>query len=149
MSNPAQLTEITRQWMDVFMHRSMSGWRQYAKATGLSMPQFSLLMRLHYHGDCGISEISEHMDTSNAAASQLVEKLVQNDLLDRTEDPNDRRAKQVKLSAKGREMIKRGISERNRWVNELVTDLDADQRATVAEALVILTEAARKLEQAH
>ena len=149
MSNTAQLAEITRQWMDVFMHRSMSGWRQYAKATGLSMPQFSLLMRLHYHGDCGISDISDHMDTSNAAASQLVEKLVQNELLERTEDPNDRRAKHVNLSAKGRDLIKKGISERNRWVNELVAELDADQRATVAEALVILTEAARKLEKAN
>jgi len=45
--------------MDVFMHRSMRGWGLFARSTGLSMPQFSVLMQLHHKGACGMSEISE------------------------------------------------------------------------------------------
>jgi len=57
-------------------------------------------MQLHYKGSCGMSEISERSNVTAAAASQLVEKLVQSELIERTEDPNDRRAKQLSLSKK-------------------------------------------------
>jgi DNA-binding MarR family transcriptional regulator len=51
--------------MDVFMHRSMRGWTSLRQIHGLSMPQFSILMQLHYKGHhCGMSEISERFDIS-------------------------------------------------------------------------------------
>ena len=70
------------------------------------MPQFFMLMQIYYKKQCGISDLSDHMEITAAAASQMVEKLVQTGLLDRTEDPHDRRAKHVTLSDKGRELIK-------------------------------------------
>jgi len=39
------------------------------------MPQFSVMMQLHYRGNCAIGDISERFDITNAAASQLVDKL--------------------------------------------------------------------------
>ena len=91
MTESLQFSKSLRQWMDVFMHRSMRSWHLFVKSTGLTMPQFSILMQLHYKGSCGMSEISEHFDISNAAASQLAEKLVQGGYIERDEDPNDRR----------------------------------------------------------
>ncbi|MGE5642724.1 MAG: MarR family winged helix-turn-helix transcriptional regulator, partial [Byssovorax cruenta] len=88
-----QFTQSIRAWMDIFMHRSMRGWGRFAKSTGLSMPQFSVLMQLHYRGACGMSKVSEGFDISPAAASQLVDKLVQSGYIQRVEDPEDRRAK--------------------------------------------------------
>ena len=76
------------------------------------MPQFSILMQLHHRGNCAIGDISERFDVTNAAASQLVEKLVQSGLIQREEDPNDRRAKLLNLTEKGREFIHQGIEER-------------------------------------
>jgi DNA-binding MarR family transcriptional regulator len=128
------------------MQRSMSGWRQYVRASGLSMPQFSILMRLNYRGGCGISNISEHMDISTAAASQLVDKLVQASLLERTEDPHDRRAKQVTLSPKGRQFIAQGIEERYRWVDEMAPKLSLEEQAQIADALNVMIRAAEELE---
>ena len=75
MTKPVQFTQAIRSWMDVFMHRSMRGWGRYAKSTGLSMPQFSIMMQLHYRGACGMSKISEGYDITPAAASQLVSSL--------------------------------------------------------------------------
>ncbi len=135
-----------RSWMDIFMHRSMRGWGQYAKSTGLGMPQFSILMQLHHKGSCGVSDISERFDITNAAASQLVEKLVQGAFVKRDEDPNDRRAKLLNLTDKGRKFIQRGIEERYRWVDELAERLTAEERAQVSEALNIMTKAAKELE---
>lgn len=147
MPKPAQITQPLREWMDVFMHRSMRGWSQFAKSTGLSMPQFSILMQLHHKGPCGLSEISGRFDISSAAASQLVDKLVQSGYLERAEDPNDRRAKLLRLSGDGERLVSKGIEERYRWMDELNSKLNADEQAKAAEALEILTKAAQNLEE--
>lgn len=146
MSKPVQITQSLRAWMDVFMHRSMRGWSQFAKSTGLSMPQFSILMQLHYKGPCGLSEISERFDVTAAAASQLVDKLVQGGYLERAEDPSDRRAKLLRLSENGAKLVDNGIQERYRWMDELTLKLNAEERTKVSEALTILTEAAQKMD---
>ena len=146
MTDTTQFSQTVRQWMDTFMHRSMRGWGHYVRARGVSMPQFMLLMHIHHKKSCGISDLSEKMDTSAAAASQLVDKLVQADLLVRTEDPNDRRAKNVALSPKGKEIVEQGIEERYQWVEELTQELSVEEKNKVSEALNILNETMRRVE---
>jgi DNA-binding MarR family transcriptional regulator len=146
MVSISSFIQTIRQFMDIAMHQSMRERAHFVKATGLSMPQFGILMQLHYRGNCGISDIGERFDITNAAASQLVEKLVQSGLIQREEDPNDRRARLLNLTDRGREFIQQGIEERYRWVNQLAGKLTAEERTKVAEALTILTEAAKEME---
>jgi len=146
MMKSVQITQPLREWMDVFMHRSMRGWNQFAKSTGLSMPQFSILMQLHHKGPCGMSEISERFDVSAAAASQLVDKLVQAGYIERTEDPHDRRAKLLKLSASGARLVDDGIQERYRWLDDLTSKISAADQTKINEALTLLTDAVKRLE---
>ncbi len=127
----------------------MRGWAHHARATGLSMPQFSILMQLYQHGYCGISDISDRFEITNAAASQHVENLVQAGLIGRTEDPRDRRAKQIQLSEKGRALVQNGFTARYQWVDQLARSIEPKDQEKIAEALSILTEAARKLDQAQ
>lgn len=141
-----QMNQALREWMDIFMHRSMRGWVQYAKSTGLSMPQLSILMQLHHKGPCGMSQISERFEISNAAASQLAEKLVQSEYIERAEDPNDRRAKVLQLTQKGKDLINAGVEERYRWLDELIKNLSAEEKRKTLEGLQILTEAAKKIQ---
>jgi len=146
MTKSLQFTQSIRSWMDVFMHRSMRGWGLFAKSTGLSMPQFSILMQLHHRGACGMSEVSERFEITPAAASQLVEKLVQNGFVVREEDPHDRRAKLLNLTDKGRGLVQQGIEERYRWLDQLSERLTDDERVQISEALDILTRVATDLE---
>jgi len=146
MSKSVQFSQAIRSWMDVFMQRSMRSWGLFAKSTGLSMPQFSVMMQLHYKGACGMSQVSERFEITAAAASQLVDKLVQSGLIKRDEDPHDRRAKVLNITDKGRELIQRGIEERYRWVDQLEGKLTMGERAQVSEALNIMTRAAQELE---
>ena len=148
MADSASFSQSVRQWMDTFAHRSMRDSARYIKASGLSMPQFFLLMHLYRHQGCGISDLSAHMEITNAATSQLVDKLVQAGLLEREEDPHDRRAKQVTLSSQGREFIAGGIQQRYRWMEELEVNLTPQEKLRIAEALQILTRATREIEGA-
>ncbi|HEX6270941.1 MAG TPA: MarR family transcriptional regulator [Anaerolineales bacterium] len=146
MTNSPQFSQAIRSWMDVFMHHSMRSWHLFAKSTGLSMPQFSILMQLHHSSNCAIGDISERFDITNAAASQLVDKLVQSGLIQREEDPHDRRAKLLNLTDKGKELIKQSIEERYRWVDELAEKLTAEERVQIGEALNTMTRAASEFE---
>ncbi len=146
MTKTVQFTQSIRSWMDVFMHRSMRGWGLFAKSTGLSMPQFSILMQLHHKGAYAMSKVSEGFDITPAAASQLVDKLVHSGLIERTEDPQDRRAKLLTLTDKGREIIQQGIEERYRWVDQLAEKLTDEERVQVSEALDLMTQAAEDIE---
>lgn len=146
MTKQAEFDRSVRSWMDIFMHRSMRGWWRYAKSTGLSMPQFSILMQLHHKGPCGMSGVSAGYDITPAATSQLVDKLVQGGLIQRVEDPSDRRAKLLSLTDKGRNLIQKGIDERYRWLDELSSKLTEDELVKISEALDIMTRAGQKLE---
>lgn len=147
MTDSLQFSKSLRHWTDVFMHRSMRSWHIFVKSTGLTMPQFNILMQLHYKGARGLSEISEHLDVSAAAASQLAEKLVQGGYIERAEDQHDRRAKNIQLTQKGRKLIETGINERYRWMDELTSKLTAEQKLKVAESLKVLADAAQTLEE--
>ena len=146
MTSTPQLIQTIRQFMDFAMHHSMRERAHFAKATGLSMPQFGILMQLHYRHNCGVSDLSERFDITNAAASQLVDKLVQSGLIQRAEDPNDRRAKLLNLTDKGTDLIQQGLEGRYRWVDELAGKLSAEEREKVSEALKIMSRAAEELE---
>jgi DNA-binding MarR family transcriptional regulator len=140
MSDVLVFSQSLRNWMDSFIHRSMHDSARFIKASGFSMPQFFLLMHLHRHQQCGISDLSEHMDVTAAATSQLVDRLVHAGLLVRIENPSDRRAKQVSLSPAGEAFIEKAIAERSRWVDELAEALNDEERMKIAEAFRILTE---------
>ena len=146
MASSPQLIPTIRHFMDIAMHYSMRERTHFVKATGLSLPQFGILMQLHFRNNCGISDIGDHFDITKAAASQLVDKLVQSGLIRREEDPQDRRAKLLNLTDKGRALIQQNIEERYRWVDQLAENLTAEERAKVAEAMNIMTQAAKELE---
>jgi DNA-binding MarR family transcriptional regulator len=146
MTKQLQFTQSIRAWMDVFLQRSMGNWWRFARSTGLSMPQFSLLTQMYHRGACGMSGISEQFEITPAAASQMVDKLVQSGYIVREEDPNDRRAKTLNLTTKGRQLIDAGNEERYRWVEELAGKLNAEERAQIVEALERMTRAIQELE---
>lgn len=147
MPDPIPINQAFSQWVDILTTHAMHNQIRYVRAAGLSMPQFGILMRLYYGHSCGISEISEHLEITSAAASQLVEKLVQNGLVERQEHPADRRAKVLQLSVKGSTLIEQGISARSRWVDDLIAGLEPSERQVVSQGLEILVNAARKFEK--
>jgi DNA-binding MarR family transcriptional regulator len=134
-----------RQWMNNILARSMGDWTRYIKNSGISMPQFVILMALSHKGSAGVHDIGKHMEISSAAASQIIDRLVQSGFVDRMEDPQDRRVKHVTLTNKGRAAIKAGMDRLFHWVEELAENLTDEERRVVLKALPILMEAETKI----
>jgi len=143
--NPA-FTQVLHDWAEIFMRRSFSDFKRFMDESGLSHSQISTLMRLHHCTSCGVSDLGDHLGITNAAASQLVDRLVQQDLLQRSEDPHDRRFKQVTLTPGGKELIQQGIHARTSWMEQLTDVLTPEEQHAIIQALTLLTQSARRLD---
>jgi DNA-binding MarR family transcriptional regulator len=140
-----------RQLMEAIISRSMKDSVRYMKAAGLTWQQFGVLMRLYHHSGCGVSEIGKHMGITNAAASQLIDGLVEKGLLERIENPTDRRAKHISLSPQGHTFIEDGMKERYHWLDalsdKLSEALSPEQQQLILSAISTLTDTARQTEE--
>ena len=112
------VTTIYR-WIEVSMHRSMRNFIHYVRDNGLSMSQLGALFHLTRMGSSGVTDLAGHLEVSNAAASQMLERLVQQGLILRTEDPNDRRVKQIILTERGSQVLEESIRARQSWLDKL------------------------------
>ena len=147
MAPSQQFAAVLREWSEVFMRRSMRDFTTFMRNSGLTMPQVSALFKLHYQGTCGVSDIADHLDVTSAAASQMVDRLVQQGLLERSTDPHDRRVKQLELTPLGSRLLEGSIEARVQWMAGLTTVLSPAEQETIVTALDLLTDAATRLER--
>jgi DNA-binding MarR family transcriptional regulator len=145
MLSTKQISDVLQEWTELFMNRSARDFKRLMDESGLSPSQINTLMRLYYGGMCGVSDIGGHLRVTNAAASQMIDRMVTMNLLERSEDPDDRRAKRLTLTAKGKALVEKGIDARRAWMEALTTNLSDEQQAMIAEALTVLTKAAKDL----
>lgn len=145
MTISEDFSKVLHDWSETFMRRSMHEFIQFSKDSGLSMPQIRTLFHLHHESKCGVSEIGELLGVTNPAASQMIDRLVISGYVERTEDPIDRRAKRLKLTEKGHEIVKESIEIRRRWMERLTDALTLEEQESIISALVILTQAAHDL----
>jgi DNA-binding MarR family transcriptional regulator len=131
------------EWIGLFMHRSMQGTIQYARENGFSMSMIGTLFHLNRRGHVGVSDLSQHLGVSSAAASQMLDRLVEEGLIERTEDPDDRRMKKISLTEKGCQIYKESLSARMRWLDELEQSLTEAEKETIISALQLMIDKAR------
>jgi DNA-binding MarR family transcriptional regulator len=145
MQQSELLVLALREWIEVFMSRSMGGFIRYSKEKGLSMSQLGALLHIHHEVGGGVTGLGDKLGVTSAAASQMLERLVQQELIQRTEDPVDRRVKQLVLTEKGNQAIKESIHAREEWLNELAKTFSEGEKAQVVTALNILIDKAKQL----
>jgi MarR family transcriptional regulator, organic hydroperoxide resistance regulator len=146
MSSVEQFSDVLHEWVKVFMRRTGQDFRHFMDDSGLSFSQVNTLMRLHFTGQVDISDIGKQLGISNAAASQLVERLVRMELLERTEDSTDRRIKWLALTPAGHALAEKLVDTRRNWMEKFTASLTPQQRDNICSALQVLTEAARSIE---
>ena len=147
MSTSKQFNATMREWVELFMARSMHDLTRFIKQADLNMAQYSTLMRLHHLDHCGVSDVGEKLGITNAAASQLVDKLVQAGLVARTEAAHDRRVRELALTDQGRALVKSSLEARLSWTRGLGESLPPAKRDAIIQALSEMIEAGQRLEQ--
>ena len=143
MKSTDPFTAALQEWVEITMRRSMHNTIRFAKESGLSMSQMGALFHLHRKGSCAVSDLGDHLDITNAAASQMLDRLVEQGLILRTEDPGDRRLKQIVLTERGKQLIHDSLHARQAWLDDLAAALTAEEKETLTPALRTLITKAR------
>jgi DNA-binding MarR family transcriptional regulator len=134
--------------LEYILAHIIQDFMQFMHQTGLSRPQIHALLHIYHAGECQISEIGALNNSSPAAASQLVERLVQQGLVQRTEDPLNRRMKRLRLTDSSLRLINQSVAS-NRFLVDLMAALPAKQRETVHTAFGYLAQASRQTQSSH
>jgi MarR family transcriptional regulator for hemolysin len=79
---------------------------QRARQFGISRAQWTVLMRLDHSEGLKQSELAEILDLQPISLTRLLDRLAENDLIERRPDPNDRRANRLYLTPAARPLLK-------------------------------------------
>jgi DNA-binding MarR family transcriptional regulator len=137
------VADALREWTEAFMRHSTRDIQSVARETGLSLSQVHTLFRLHFREVCPVTDLGESLDLTKAAASHLAQRLVEMRLLERVEDPGDRRVRLLRLSPDGQRLVRRMMDARHEWLRRLAGALTPEQQDEVVRALGYLVAAAR------
>jgi len=112
--------------------------------SGLSMTQCKALLEL---GGLGreakprqVSDLAEAFGASVPSMSRAVDALVKAGLATRVEDPDDRRARRVEITAKGKQLVETLVVVRQAGMEAFATTLSAGQRRKLDAAVDSLME---------
>jgi DNA-binding MarR family transcriptional regulator len=136
-----------QRWIEVSMHRSIRNFICYARESGLSMSQLGALFHIRRLGSSGVTDLGDDLGVTSSAASQMLERLAQQELILRSEDPSDRRVKQIFLTDKGLQVLRESIRAHQGWLYDLAETLSVPEKEAATAALNVLIDRANHLEQ--
>lgn len=104
--------------------------------TDLSFSQVRAIFALTNHGGpIPINELAHDLRMSMAGTGRTVDQLVNDGLVERREDPQDRRVRQISLSDAGRTLTEKHLDARRGALRAFVEQLPADDRQRLTDAL--------------
>ena len=117
-------------------------WSRIEDGFGISDVQATVLEAVA-GGARQVSTVADHCGRHVSSASRVVDGLVQRGLLDRAEDPQDRRAVHLTLTDEGRELAERILAAHAEVLEASLAQLDA---ADAAEFVSLLQDFAAAME---
>lgn len=143
----ADREQLARHIMDTqgAMRDLMTGAKHPLIDLNLTMPQLKVALVLYRQGPIAAQDLAARIATSPATLSGIVDRLVTQGLVERREDPDDRRVRRLELTDEGREQIDRVIKIGQEEQQKLFLRMDDLQLAVVAEAFDLILAAAKEI----
>lgn len=101
-----------------------------------TLPRFDLMAQLDRHPKgLKMRELSKRLMVTGGNVTGLTDKLVEEGLVERCEDPTDRRVYTVLLTAAGKRQFRRMAQQHELWVIDLFSGLDNREKSQLFELL--------------
>ena len=108
----------------------------------LTLSQLKILMLISRHGSVSGIELAGLLGVGPAALSGMIDRLVVQDLVARTEDLHDRRVRRIGLTRTGKDLIASIFNAGEEKMRTLLSRLSAEELDLVAQASLLLVKAA-------
>jgi DNA-binding MarR family transcriptional regulator len=103
---------------------------------GMTLPRFDLMAQLAKSPEAlALGELSRRLMVTNGNVTGLVDRLVEDGLVERRVSEEDRRSATVRLTDEGRALFGRMACAHRTWVAELFDGMDAATRARLSQLL--------------
>lgn len=119
-----------------------------AELHALPFAQLRLLWIIGFSPDSTMKDFSERLGVSQSTVTQLADRLVRRNYVERIADPNDRRVIRLRVSDIGKEILDRANEQRHRTLYEVWKKLKPKQRNEVMKSLDVLARAAEDVHKA-
>jgi DNA-binding MarR family transcriptional regulator len=111
----------------------------------VTLPQLRALVMVHDSGPLNMSAVAEGLGVNPSNASRTCDRLVRGGLLDRRDDPGDRRNVALTLTPAGRRLVSSMLAQRETIFRQVVEEMGPRERAQLTAGLNAFSDAARKL----
>lgn len=102
----------------------------------ITMPQFVVMDFLHRAGECKMSDIAKSINVTTAAMTGLIDRLVRDGYVIRSNDPEDRRIVNIKLTLKGTRVVVNMIEKRKEVTINMFRAISAEERKQYLDILM-------------
>jgi DNA-binding MarR family transcriptional regulator len=113
----------------------------------LTMPQLKTLIYVTRNDGATSGQIASSLGVGLSTITGIVDRLAEQQLVTRREDPRDRRVTRVLPTQAGAELVNELIDYRNEVVTAILSRLNPDQLSTVETAFQYLLESVAGLER--
>ena len=107
----------------------------------VTLPQLMLLNLTHQHGPYRLTELAAKIEVKPSAVTVMVDRLEKRGLVRRFQDPDDRRAVRVEVTADGREVLRKAWDLRQELLRRFMDRLNPAEVRQLGDLLERLTEA--------
>ncbi|MBD2211104.1 MarR family transcriptional regulator [Calothrix sp. FACHB-156] len=107
-------------------------------AESLSIPQLRSLAFLNRNPGASLSEVAEHLGVTCATASTTIERLVQRDLVQRTDHPQERRRIVLNLTESGKFLLLQSQATTRAHIVDILDALTPEQISQIEAGLTLL-----------
>ncbi len=104
----------------------------------LSMLQMQALVFLNQNKNTSMGDIADYFHIELSSATSLLNKLCEQKLVERHEDPEDRRLVMITLTHKGKSLLKQVINERRKIMEKMLSYLSVKEKTELLHILKTL-----------
>jgi DNA-binding MarR family transcriptional regulator len=109
----------------------------------LTYNQYKTLLTIADRGECSLGELGRELEVAMSSASQMVDRLVGQGLVNREQDADNRRQVIIRLTPQGQELIgelRRGIIRRYEKILDRLSDRDQEALVESFETIARIME---------
>jgi MarR family transcriptional regulator, organic hydroperoxide resistance regulator len=99
----SEVIELLRELLHALLMASVPAWLDLQ----LTVPQLRTLFIIAHGESSSVTQIAQHLGIGEPTASHLIDRLVHAGLVERTEDPEDRRRARIRLASAGEDIIEK------------------------------------------
>lgn len=126
MSAPDNYLTVYQSMKSIGLHLD-NGEKSLFSRFGLTTSRFFVLKHLNDHPGINYMDLSEKLLCTKGNTSRIIQGMLNDDMIYRLENPEDRRSFQLYLSKQGEQVYKEVNLEYQEYVKEMLSKLNEDQ----------------------